>query len=88
MVMGDESCLRGHGFESRAPYTGWSIFTFISCKNCIVCLKILKINEKEAGVGPFKKKLTLAFKVHNHSQKFRIWLMRMNILKKIYEMQA
>ena len=34
-----------------APYTGWTFF----CKNCIVCLKSMKINEKEAGVGPFKK---------------------------------
>jgi len=30
------------------------IFTFICCKNCNdVCLKRPKINEKEAGVGPF-----------------------------------
>ena len=27
------------------------------CKKCIVCLKRSKINEKEAGVGPFLKKL-------------------------------
>ena len=38
-----------------APYTGWTFFTY--CKNCNVCLKRPKINEKEAGVGPlFKKK--------------------------------
>ena len=36
-----------------APYTGWTFFTLISC---IVCLKRLKINEKEARVGPFFKK--------------------------------
>ena len=34
-----------------APYTGWTFFTY--CKNCNVCLKRPKINEKEAGVGPF-----------------------------------
>ena len=40
------------------PYTGWTwhFFTLICCKNCIVCLKRLKINETEAGVGPFKKR--------------------------------
>ena len=39
-----------------APYTGWRFghfFTLICCKNCIVCLGGPKINEKEAGVGPF-----------------------------------
>ena len=32
---------------------GHNFFTMIGCKNCIVGLKRLKINEKEAGVGPF-----------------------------------
>ena len=36
-----------------APYSGWTFFTLICCKNGIVCLKIPKVNEKEAGVGPF-----------------------------------
>jgi len=40
----------------QAPYIGWSFFTLIWYKNCIVCLKRLKINEKEPGVGPFKKR--------------------------------
>ena len=39
-----------------APYTDWTFFTFICCKNCEVCLKRPKINEKEAGVGQFFKK--------------------------------
>ena len=41
-----------------APDTGWTwhFFTLICCKNCIVCLKRPKINEKEAEVGPFFKK--------------------------------
>ena len=30
-----------------------TFFKLICCKNCIVCLKRLKINSKEAGVGPF-----------------------------------
>ena len=42
----DASILDGH------------FFALICCKNCIdVCLKRLKINEKEAGDGHFKKKL-------------------------------
>ena len=42
------------------PYTGWTwyFFTLICCKNCIVCLKRPKINEKEAGIGPFFLKKT------------------------------
>ena len=53
MVMGDDSCSKGLGFESPRP-TGWTFFTLICCKNCNnVCLKRLKINEKEAGVDPF-----------------------------------
>ena len=44
-----------------ALYTGWTFFTFICCKNCKVCLKRPKINEKEAGVGPFLKKTITSF---------------------------
>ena len=39
--------------RNLAPYTGSTFFTLIFCKNGIVCLKSLKINEKDAGVGPF-----------------------------------
>ena len=56
MVMGEDSCLKGHGFESRCHILDrhFDIFcTLICCKNCIVCLKRPKINEKEGGVGPF-----------------------------------
>ena len=44
------------GFESRRRILdGHDIFfTLICCKNCNdVCLKRPKINENEAGVGPF-----------------------------------
>ena len=37
----------------------WTFFALICCKNYIVCLKRPKRNEKEAGVGPFKKRLHL-----------------------------
>ena len=39
-----------------AKYTGWTFFTYNCCKNCNDCFKRLKINNKEAGVGPFFKK--------------------------------
>ena len=54
MVMGDDSCWRGHGFESRRCILD-GLFALICCKNCIACLKRPKINEKEAEVGPFFK---------------------------------
>ena len=38
-----------------APYTGWTFFTYYCCKNCNVCLKRPKINEKEAGLAHLKK---------------------------------
>ena len=55
MVMGRDSCSKVRGFESRDRILDGHFFTYICCKNCNVCLKRPKINEKEAGVGPFKK---------------------------------
>ena len=56
VVMGGDSRYKGHGFESRRRILdGHDIFTLICCKNCIVCLKRTKINEKEAVVGTFFK---------------------------------
>ena len=54
--MGGDSCFKDRGFESQ--HTGRTFFTFIFCKNCNVCLKKTKINEKVAGEGHFyiKKK--------------------------------
>ena len=56
MVMGGDSRSKGHVLESRRWMDIWTFFTLICGKNCIVCLKRPKINEKEAGVGPFLKK--------------------------------
>ena len=43
MVMGDDSCSRGHGFKSQhCILDGHDIFHI--GKNCIVCLKRPKIN--------------------------------------------
>ena len=65
VVMGDDSCLRGRGFESlRHILDVHKKFTLICYKNCIVCLKRPKINEKDAGVDPFKKNLNKMVQLH------------------------
>ena len=59
VVMGDDSWLRGCGFESRRHILdGIKKFShWFFCKNCIdVCLKRPKIIRKRGRVGPFKKK--------------------------------
>ena len=40
---------------------GHDNFALIWCINCIVCLKRLNINEKEARVGPFKESILVRF---------------------------
>ena len=47
--------------------TGWTFFTLIFYKNCNVCLKRQKINEKEVGDGLFKKTTIL-----NYNDYFRL----------------
>ena len=54
--MGDDSCLRGHGFKSQRRIMDGHFFTLICCKNYIVCLKRPKINEKRQGLANFFKK--------------------------------
>ena len=56
MVMGRDSHSDGRGFESRHRILDGHFFRYICCKNCNACLKRLKINEKEAGIGPLLKK--------------------------------
>ena len=54
MVKGRDSRSDGRGFKSRHHILDGHFSTYICCKNCNdVCLKRPKINEKEAGVGPF-----------------------------------
>ena len=55
MVMGDDSCSRSCGFETQHSVLNGHFFTLFCCKNCIVCLKRPKTNEKEAGLAHFKK---------------------------------
>ena len=58
VVMGRDSRSKGHGFKSQHRILDGHFFTCICCKNCNdVCLKRWKINKKEAGVGPFLKKI-------------------------------
>ena len=57
MVIGRDPRSEGCGFESRYCILDGHFFTYICCKNCVVCLKKTEINEKEAGIGPFLKKV-------------------------------
>ena len=58
-------------------------FSLICCKSCIVCLKRLKINEKEAGVGPFLKNQPITLLDIFHSTAFSKELFRLNLCEKI-----
>ena len=53
VVMGRDSRSKGCGFEFQHRILGGHFFTYNCCENCNVFLKRPKINEKEAGVGPF-----------------------------------
>ena len=58
MCHGREPWSSGYGkrltFQgSRHRILDGHFFKYICCKNCNVCLKRPKIEEKEAGVGPF-----------------------------------
>ena len=44
-----------------APYTGWTFFTFICCRKCIV--EKTKLNEKEAGDVYSSQKINFAVMV-------------------------
>ena len=53
MDMGGDSCSKGCGFEYQHCILDVHFFAIISCKNCNVCLKKTKINEKVAEDSPF-----------------------------------
>ena len=53
MVLGGDSCSKGRGFESWHHILDGIFSHIFVVKICNVCLKRPKLNEKEAGVGPF-----------------------------------
>ena len=56
VVMGDDSCLRGHGFESRHRILNGHDIFYIDLLLKMYCLfGKTKINKKEARVVPFLK---------------------------------
>ena len=58
MVKGRDTRSKGCGFKSWHRLLDGHFSTYICCKNCNDdCLKRPKINEKEAGVGPFLNNL-------------------------------
>ena len=56
VVIGRDSCYKGHGFESRHHILDGHFFTSICCK---VCLKRPKINEKRPELAHFLLKKVL-----------------------------
>ena len=54
VVIRGDSCLSDHGFESQHWILDGHFFTLTCCKNCIVCLKRVQLNEKETVDDPFK----------------------------------
>ena len=56
VVMGDDSCLKGRGFESWHCVLDGHFFTLICCKNCIVCLKKTENKLKRPGLAHKKRK--------------------------------
>ena len=56
MVMEVDTCSAGNGFGSLYFILNGRFFTLICCEIILMFVwKSLKINEKEAGDGPFKK---------------------------------
>ena len=50
MVMGDDSCSKGRGFEYQRLMLDGHFFIVIYCKNCSVCLKKTE-NKRKRGWG-------------------------------------
>ena len=57
VVMGDDSCLRGRGFESRCRFLdGHGIFSHGFVVKLYCLFEKTENKQKEAGVGPFLKR--------------------------------
>ena len=62
MVMGDDSCSKGRGFESRRRILDGHFFTLICCKNCNnVCLKKTENKQKRGRGWPILKKKQFSY---------------------------
>ena len=86
--MGGDSCSRALGFKSRGHILdGNDFFTLICCKNCIVGLKRPKINEKEAGIGPFfkKRKIKFLIKQGKYNLIFKVFPIAISFYKIIWQ---
>ena len=85
VVMGGDSRSEGCGFESQCHILdGHDIFSHIFVvKICNVCLKRLKINEKEAGVGPFFK--TIGTRTMKHLPICLKWCISGQSYKALYD---
>ena len=55
MVMGGDSCCKGHGFEFPHCILDGHFFTYICCKNCNICLKRRKYMKRGLGMANLKK---------------------------------
>ena len=69
VVMGRDSCFKGRGFESWHHILDGHFFTYICCKNCIVCLKKTKNKRKRGRVGPFFKSIKIYLFIISSSQR-------------------
>ena len=70
VVMGGDSKFQRLSVRISAPFTGWTFFSFVCCKNCKVCLKRWKI--KRPGMSHFFKKT--AKKKFEWSSSIYIWI--------------
>ena len=61
VVMGRDSRSEGRGFESRHCILDGHFFTYICCKNCIVCLKKTENRRKRGRGWPIFKTFTEYF---------------------------
>ena len=52
-----------------APYTSWTLFTFICCKNCNCLFEKTKVNKKRPGLAHFFKNKS-AFVLENYVQSY------------------
>ena len=62
VLIGGDSCQRGHEFESPCHKQDGSFFTFMCCKNCAYrCLMRPKINKKTQEIVHFNKRGRISF---------------------------